>query len=114
MNSHKVNQLNVQEPWFTQIKNGNKNVEGRLNKGKFKDLKVNDIILWNNEFKTKIIRITNYDSFYHYLINEGLRNTLPDKNINSIEAGINIYHKFYTPTMEKEYGVLAIELIHIK
>ena len=102
--------FNVQEPWFTEIKNGNKKVEGRLNKGKFKDLKINDIIIWNNEFKTKIIRLTHYNNFYFYLINEGLRNTLPSKNIRSIESGLQVYHKFYTHDMEKEFGVLAIEI----
>ena len=85
--------FNVQEPWFSEIKNGNKKVEGRLNKGKFKEIKINDVIIWNNEFKTKIIRISNYKNFYFYLINEGLRNTLP--NIKSIESGLQVYHKFF-------------------
>jgi ASC-1-like (ASCH) protein len=29
----------VQDPWFSLIQNGNKIVEGRLNKGNFKELK---------------------------------------------------------------------------
>ena len=40
--------INVQEPWFTLIKKGIKTVEGRLNKGKFCNLKINDTITWNN------------------------------------------------------------------
>lgn len=40
--------INVQEPWFSLIKKGIKNVEGRLNKGKFCNLKINDTIIWNN------------------------------------------------------------------
>ncbi len=118
--------INVQEPWFTLIKKGIKTVEGRLNKGKFCNLKINDTITWNNSsddiyknlkssqlaslFKTKIVRITKYDSFYKYLIFEGLKNTLPSNDINSIESGLNIYYKFYSPEKEKEHGVLAIEL----
>ena len=61
-------------------------------------------------FKTKIVRITKYDSFYKYLIFEGLKNTLPSNDINSIESGLNIYYKFYSPEKEIEHGVLAIEL----
>jgi hypothetical protein len=37
-------------------------------------------------FKTKIVRITKYESFYKYLIFEGLKNTLPSNDVNSIEA----------------------------
>ena len=105
-----MTEVHVNRIWFEFIREGKKTIEGRLNKGKFKDLKINDTIIWNDTFETKIIRITNYDSFYKYLINEGLKNTLPSKDINSIEAGLNIYYKFYTPEMEKEFGVLAIEI----
>lgn len=34
------------EPWFTLISMGLKNVEGRKNKGKFKEIIVGDIIEW--------------------------------------------------------------------
>jgi hypothetical protein len=35
---------NLSEPWFTLIQLGLKTVEGRKNKGKFKEMKVGDII----------------------------------------------------------------------
>ena len=41
----------VQDPWFTYIKKGEKIVEGRLNKGSFTEMKVNDIVLWINDNK---------------------------------------------------------------
>lgn len=54
--------MHLSEPWFTLIKLGIKNVEGRLNKGKFKELKEGDIIEWYNDdfnhrsFLTKVIK----------------------------------------------------------
>ena len=36
--------LNVQEPYHAFILSGLKTVEGRLNKGKFADIKIGDII----------------------------------------------------------------------
>lgn len=106
---------NVKDVWWTEIKNGTKSVEGRLNKGKFAEFKKGDIVIWINsenkkKCKTKIIRISKYKTFYEYLINEGLRNTLPIKKITSIAKGVNIYYKYYTKSDEKKYGILAIEL----
>jgi ASC-1-like (ASCH) protein len=41
----------VSEPWFTLISMGLKSVEGRKNKGRFKEMKVGDIVAWtNNDF----------------------------------------------------------------
>ncbi len=106
---------NVSEPWFSLIKLELKTIEGRLNKGDFKDLRINDIILWTNdefgfhrEFRTKIIAKNRYDSFESYLFNEGLNNCLP--GIDNIEDGLKIYFKYYTKEQEREHGILALEL----
>jgi len=110
---------NVKNVWWKEIKSGKKSVEGRLNKGKFAQFKKNDIVIWINtdnkkECKTKIVRITKYKNFYEYLINEGLRNTLPIKEITSIDKGVEIYYKYYSKEDELKYGILAIELKIIK
>ena len=39
---------------------------------------------------------------------EGLRRTLP--GVSSIEKGKEIYYEFYSLEMEKEFGILAIEV----
>jgi len=108
---------NLSEPWFTLIMLGLKKVEGRLNKGDFKNMKKNDLIIWMNddfgfhrEFKTKIIKITKYDTFENYLIKEKLINTLPI--IDTIENGLKVYNKYF-PNMyidEKTMGVLVLKL----
>jgi len=111
--------INVQEPWFDYIKNKQKTIEGRLNKGIFSELNVGDEIIINKKkndmtidyVEAKIIRITKYKSFEEYLSQEGLRRTLP--GINTIEDGENIYYKFYTKQDEEKYGILAIRIVLI-
>ena len=74
--------MHLSEPWFTLISLGLKKTEGRLNKGKFKDLREGDIIEWyNDDFKhrsclTKIIKKIEYNSFAEYLQREGLDDCL--------------------------------------
>jgi len=89
-------------------------VEGRLNRGFFAQLKVDQEIIWINSqnrnqiCKTKISAIRKYKSFKEMLENETLKKTLP--NMESIDEGVNIYRKYYKEKNEKEYGVIAIEL----
>jgi ASC-1-like (ASCH) protein len=101
--------LNVQEPYLSFVLNGKKTIEGRLNKGKFKDLKTGDILLIGPEEKEYIIeRTTLYNSFKEMIEKEGIENVVPDKN--NIESAEAVYYKFYTKEEEKEYGVLAIKI----
>lgn len=114
MNTHK---FNVSEPWFTLISLGLKKVEGRKNTGKFKEMRVGEIIEWqNNDFthrsvKTRIIGKMVYKSFRDYLEKEGLNNCLP--GIPNIEDGVSVYYKYYTKEDENNYGVVAIRLERI-
>lgn len=105
---------NLSEPWFTLISLGLKTVEGRKNKGRFKEMQVGDIIEWsNNNFKprsikTKITRKTTYDTFKKYLETEGLDKCLP--GIPTLEHGLSVYYKYFTKEEEQEFGVIAIEM----
>jgi ASC-1-like (ASCH) protein len=105
---------NVSEPWFTLILLGLKTVEGRKNKGKFKDMKVGEIIEWtNNDFNprsvlTKITKKKEYNTFKEYLETEGLDKCLP--GISNIEDGLSVYFKYFTKEDEVEFGVIAITL----
>lgn len=101
----------VQDPWFSYIKRGEKTVEGRLNKGSFTEMKVNDVVLWRNDnksVKTKIISIHHHKSFENMLKSHSLKNTLP--GIKTIKDGVNVYREFYSKKDEQKYGVLAIKL----
>lgn len=109
---------NVSEPWFTLICMGLKIVEGRKNKGRFKEMNVGDIIIWSNddflhrECRVKITRKQQYNTFEEYLNKEGLDRCLP--GIPSIQHGLSVYFKYFTKEDEKKYGVIAIEMTHDK
>jgi ASC-1-like (ASCH) protein len=104
----------LSEPWFSLISLGLKTLEGRKNKGKFKDMQVGDIIQWyNNDFKerkilTKIIGKADYRTFEEYLTTEGLDKCLP--GIPSLEHGLSVYFKYFTKQDEIDFGVVAIKL----
>jgi ASC-1-like (ASCH) protein len=108
----------ISEPWFSLISLGLKTVEGRKNKGKFKEMNVGDIIEWTNEdfdkrtVLTKITKKVGYDTFAEYLNNEGLENCLP--GMPSLEHGLSVYFKYFTKQEEKDFGVIAIHLELIK
>jgi ASC-1-like (ASCH) protein len=105
---------NLSEPWFTLISLGLKTVEGRKNKGRFKEMQVGDIVEWkNNDFKPRSVltRITGkveYKTFEEYLEKEGLQKCLP--GMPSIEHGLIVYFKYFTKEEEAEFGVVAIRL----
>lgn len=104
----------LSEPWFSLIALGLKTVEGRKNKGIFKDMAIGDVIEWHNEdFKprsiiTRVSRKTLYNTFREYLETEGLQRCLP--GMPSVEHGLSVYFKYFTKEQEREFGVMAIEL----
>lgn len=105
---------NLAEPWFSLIKLGIKKVEGRLCKNRFRELKVGDLIIWeNNDFvervvKTKVSALRTYKTFLEYLEKEKHNSPLP--GMESIEEQCAVYYKYYTLADEEKYGVVAIEL----
>jgi ASC-1-like (ASCH) protein len=107
--------INVQEPWFSYIKNNKKKVEGRLNKGLFATLKKGDEVIFKNNdesVKARIKKIVKYDTFEEYLSQEGLKRTLP--NIKTIKDGCNVYYQYYNKEQEQQYKILAIYIKIIK
>jgi ASC-1-like (ASCH) protein len=115
--SDKSHKMHLSEPWFTLISLGLKKVEGRLNKGKFKELEEGDIIEWyNDDFNhrsclTKISKINTYATFKEYLHKEGLQNCLT--GISNMDTGLSVYYKYYTKEDEKKFGIVAIQLVTV-
>jgi ASC-1-like (ASCH) protein len=101
-------EINIQEPYYGYSLSGEKSVEGRLNKGKFKEIQAGDFLLMNNEHKFKVIKKNIYKSFKEMIVAEGMDNVVPDKD-NIYEAS-NVYYKFYTKEQESEFGVVAIKI----
>lgn len=108
----------LSEPWFSLISLGLKTVEGRKNKGRFREMKVGDIVKWtNNDFMprsvlTKITEKTEYNKFKEYLETEGLDKCLP--GMPDLEHGLSVYFKYYTKKDEEEFGVIAIKFELLK
>lgn len=102
-------EITVDKCWFGGIVIGDKKVEGRSLKDKFKNLNVGDKITFtdgDNKYHAVVNKLTNYNSFREMLISEKIENVLPE--VLTIEEGCEIYRKFYSEDLEKKYGVLAI------
>ncbi len=81
----------LSEPHFSNIKKGLKKVEGRLHKGTFAKLKIDDIVEWFNDetgkirkVKTKIVSIKKYKTFEDMIRKERLKNTLLKNNYTKL------------------------------
>jgi ASC-1-like (ASCH) protein len=101
--------LECETPFFEQIKNGKKKIEGRLGKAKYLNLQPNDCIRFNNSLCTKVQAVRHYPSFVAMLQKEGIEHVLP--GIRTVREGANIYKRFYTADEEKTYGAVAIEVV---
>ena len=67
-------------------------VEGRLLKGKFRNLKVGDVVTWEalgnpRTYRTTITAMRTYESFEEMLTEEKLENVLP--TVDSLVEGVN-------------------------
>lgn len=103
--------IHVNRIWFEFIREGKKTIEGRLNKGKFKDMKIGDRFNFVNDSNKVTVQISNktkYKTFEEYLLMEGLKRTLP--NIKTIKDGLDVYYNYYTKNQEKEHKIVAIEI----
>jgi len=109
-NKYKL-ELDVQEPFLTFIKSGQKKVEGRLAKDKYLNLKQGDLIKIN-DIEVKVISITKYKSFKDMLIMEGVKNVIP--NAKNLKSGVNVYYKFYNKKDENLFGVVSISIKFFK
>jgi ASC-1-like (ASCH) protein len=100
-------ELDVQEPFLSFIKSGEKKVEGRLAKEKYLNLNNGDLISINN-IEVKIKGVTKYSSFEEMLIMEGVKNVIP--NAKDLSEAVSVYYNFYSKEDEKTFGVVGINI----
>ncbi|KAH7834114.1 hypothetical protein Vadar_012830 [Vaccinium darrowii] len=98
--------LHVQEPFFSQLKDGVKTVEGRCAVGDYNRIVPGALILFNKCLVLQVQDVHRYASFLEMLEAESLTKVLP--GVQTIEEGVQIYRKFYSEEKEKLNGVLAI------
>ncbi|XP_062173623.1 uncharacterized protein LOC133879087 isoform X2 [Alnus glutinosa] len=101
-----VHELHVQEPFFSQLKDGQKTIEGRCAVGDYNRIGSGSMILFNRCVVFEVQDVRRYASFSDMLTAESLAKVLP--GVETIEEGVQIYRKFYTEEKERSNGVLAI------
>ncbi len=102
---------------------GRKTIEGRLNKGKFADYRIGDLIWLRRDYRdkdgilhdgephfcqVKIIDIRHYASFLDLTRAEDFKTVIP--YVDTAEQAADEYNKFYSPEDQASYGVLAIQI----
>jgi ASC-1-like (ASCH) protein len=102
---------------------GRKTVEGRLNRGKFADYKVGDIVKLRRDIRdadgvlrdgqldaarVEITAIRQYASFIDMTTAEGFKNVIP--SAMSARDAADEYNKYYSIEDQTTYGVLAVEI----
>tara|TARA_A100001015_G_scaffold44800_1_gene49279 strand:- start:204 stop:842 length:639 start_codon:yes stop_codon:yes gene_type:complete len=108
-------QLEVQEPYFSQLLNGKKTVEGRLRSAKNKLLNSGDIILFTNrhsgtDFSMIVTKCETYPTFFDMLNNVGFKKCIPDAK--NIQAAVAVYHSFPGyQQKEVEKGVVCYHVV---
>lgn len=111
--------LNLNPRPFEAIKNGTKNIEGRVPTEQdknvpFNKIKKGDTIIFNNNsnediMKVRVLGVKYYSTFKEMLESEGTERVLSSKG--TIEEGIKSYESFsgYKEGVKK-HGVYAIEI----
>ncbi|RDY03807.1 hypothetical protein CR513_12563, partial [Mucuna pruriens] len=99
-------ELHVQEPFFSQLNDGLKTIEGRCASGKYNRIKSGNLILFNKSVVFEVQGVRWYPTFFAMLEAESLGKVLP--GVESGEEGVEVYRRFYTEEKEQANGVLAI------
>lgn len=104
--------FNVQEPYKTFILSGEKIFEWRLNKWKFQEMKIGDILVFEDTKEQLEVKSKKYFSSFREMIEFcWIENIIP--NAESVDQAVEVYYWFYTPEQEKEFWVVAIEMKNI-
>uniref|UniRef100_A0A803M5V6 ASCH domain-containing protein n=1 Tax=Chenopodium quinoa TaxID=63459 RepID=A0A803M5V6_CHEQI len=101
-------ELHVQEPYFSQLKDGMKTVEGRCAVGNYNRIQSGDLVFFNKCLMLEVQDVRHYSSFLEMLEAETLKVVLP--GVLTFEEGVKIYRNFYTEEKEQSNGVLAISV----
>jgi len=106
-----MKKIRILKESFILIKNGIKKIEGRLNKGFFRTINLNDnlcieCVELNEQIKVKIKNIFKFKSLIEMFQNINYKDICPTEL--DINSSIQRYRKFYSQNQEQKYGILAI------
>lgn len=103
---------------------GRKTVEGRLNRGKFAEYRVGDLVKLRRDVRdadgvlrdgepdaatVQVVAIRQYRTFLEMVTAEGYQRVIP--RAENAQAAADEYNKYYSAEDQAAYGVLAIEVV---
>ncbi len=96
---------------FEKILSWQKTIEVRLNDEKRKELKVDDVIEFENDdgevIPCKIAKLSYFKSFADLYSSKAY---VSNAGYNTTQQAMDAAYSHYTPEQEKEHGVVAIEI----
>lgn len=117
MNSSKMHNMSVNEPWFSYIKNGTKKYEGRCYRGKTLLVQKGDLIafqrhpLQDNDNETvlkTVAKVHVFPTFEDALKALPIGEMLP--GVTDVATGVLVYYKYVSRETQLAHGVCMIEL----
>ncbi len=103
----------LQPKYYQQILAGQKTVEGRIAKQKYKSLSVGDIVSFvsndnqTSGIKAQVLAVTEYPDFAAMLKSEGVSKMLP--GITTIQEGVGVYESLGSFKQQVvKHGCIAI------
>jgi ASC-1-like (ASCH) protein/cytidylate kinase len=108
--------MDVNEPYFTQIQQGKKTVEGRKITETWRHIRRGDLVTLRNgtHYVIFTVELVNYylpscgDPLGEYLLHETLDRTLP--GVPTIEEGRAVYLQWWTREEIQKHGMMGIRL----
>ena len=107
----------ISEPWFTLIKEGQKNKDARLNDSVFAVLIKGDELEYKSRdkkntekirsHKVKVKEVRKYKNFKELLIEEKFYTVLP--GMPNMGCSLNFFNRIYPRHVEAEKGVVLVE-----
>lgn len=106
----------IQEEFLGKLLNGQKRIEGRIHRDKWKEMKIGGILVFNDYHSFTITDVRCYLNFGMMLVNEGIRHVLPGVT-GDLTTAIHIYDQLYHCPKDvldiEKHGVVAIELRYL-
>lgn len=103
----RVHEITIHKVWEEEIAAGRKKVEGRLWRGRFRQILRGDKLKLGS-VETTVKVVVWYPSFKAMLIGEGVEAVIP--KAGSLEEAMDVYRQIYSEAEEKRYGVVAFRL----
>lgn len=114
--SPKSHEITLREPYISQIRQGRKTIEGRINGGIVLQYKEGDTIRFfegrnpRNDVTCRITRITTFRSFREMLQASGFQKCLPE--VRSLEEAVEIYDRI--PGYAERASRSGVRALHVE